>query len=36
MKRKDGMCSFIAPKSKVGEIENKQLNKVDGQDEVEE
>lgn len=36
MKRKGNLCSCFAPKRKVGEIQNKELSKVDGQDEVDE
>lgn len=34
MKRKGSLRSCFAPKRKVGEIQNKQLSKVDGQDEA--
>ncbi|KAL7379973.1 hypothetical protein ABVT39_009419 [Epinephelus coioides] len=35
MKRKGSICSFFSPKRKAKEIENEQLSKVDGGDEVE-
>lgn len=36
MKRRGRLRSCFAPKTKVGEIQNKQLSKVDGQDEADE